>query len=383
MKKVIFALAAVVALAACSKEQTVVMPEGNAIGFNTFVDKATRSVNDPSFTNDSLFDNFGVFGTVEGAELFDDVTVTGSGVGENASWTYTDTQYWIAGAKYNFAAVAPQTVKVDGVDTNVYTDAEYTIETTKDENEKNVYTGTTTLSFVNNGTIDLLYAEATAEGEAGSGNAEQPANGKVGFNFRHVLSKVKFSFENAYNATNATIRVKNVKITDAYASGVATLNSTTAWDPTANSNNLTLNFGNVALTAEDNAATVDQNDEGLALAYNATEESYNELLMIPGAGATAYTVKDANGNEVNKTGYTVTFTVELLVSEQEVAQYTHTIYTDFAPVAGHSYDLKATIDHENIDPAHSQEAIQFTVNTIGNWGTDDNGEAAGDNNKTI
>ena len=378
MKKVIFALAAVVALAACSQEDVIVADKGAAIGFDTFVENSTRSVYDPSYTNAELFANFGVFGTVEGAELFKNKTVKGSGI--NGTWTYEGTQYWIAGAKYNFAAVAPQTLGEGENKRDVYTDASYAVTSSVVEG-KTVYTGTTTLSFANNGKIDLLYAEATAEGEAGSGDAENPANDKVEFNFRHVLSKVKFSFENAYNASNATIRVKDVKILDAYASGVATLNANTAWTPANPS--LELAFGNVALTAEDNAATVAQNKMGLVLECGDVEESYNELLMIPGQGATAYTVKDANGIDVNKTGYTVTFTVELLVSEQEVAQYTHTIYTDFAPVAGHSYDLKATIDHENIDPAHSQEAIQFTVTNIGNWGTDDNGEAAGDNNKVI
>ena len=375
MKKVIFALAAVVALAACSQEDVIVADKGAAIGFDTFVENSTRSVYDPSFTNDEnkMFSDFAVYGYVNDAVLLDGVRVAKDGDGMKADdyagqtktgWKYEGTQYWIAGANYNFNAVAPKTggnwtvVKKDAAD-NVVTNASQT-----------------TLSFTNDGETDLLYAYATAQGK-------NEKNDVVEFNFRHVLSKVKFSFENAYNASNATIRVKDVKITDAYASGVATLNANTSWVPTAKSNNLTLSFGNVALTAEDNAATVDQNKMGLVLKCGDVEESYNELLMIPGQGATAYTVKDANGIDVNKTGYTVTFTVELLVSEQEVAQYTHTIYTDFAPVAGHSYDLKATIDHENIDPAHSQEAIQFTVTNIGNWGTDDNGEAAGDNNKVI
>ena len=364
MKKVIFALAAVVALAACSQEDVIVADKGAAIGFDTFVENSTRSVYDPSYTNAKPFANFGVFGTVEGAELFNNKTVTGSGVGENASWTYAGTQYWIAGAKYNFAAVAPQTVMVNDVKTDVYTNASYAVTSSEVEGEK-VYTGTTTLSFVNNGKIDLLYAEATAEGKAGSGKAENPANPKVGFNFRHVLSKVKFSFENAYNASNATIRVKDVKITDAYASGVATLNANTSWVPTAKSNNLTLSFGNVALTAEDNAATVDSNDKGLALECGDVVESYNELLMIPGAGATE--VKDGE-TVLHEKVYTIQFTVELLVSDQEVAQYPHTIYTTFAPQAGMRYNLKAVINPENIDPEHSQEPILFTVNEIKDWG---------------
>lgn len=346
MKKVIFALAAVVALAACSQEDVIVADKGAAIGFDTFVENSTRSVYDPSYTNSNMFADFAVYGFVEGAVLFDGVQVSKSITNTDLSsaWKYAGTQYWIAGAQYNFNAVAPMT---------------------NGNWEKTAATAeSTTLSFTNNGTTDLLYATAAQEGKA-SGNTV------VGFNFRHVLSKVKFSFENAYNATNATIRVKDVKITDAYASGVATLNANTAWVPAANSNNLTLSFGNAAV----DSATAEE-----AFGNGTTVESYNELLMIPGAGATV--VK--NGEDVlHENVYTIQFTVELLVSEQEVAEYTHTIYTTFVPVAGHSYDLKATINPENIDPAHSQEAIQFTVTNIGNWGADDNGEAEGDNNKTI
>ena len=40
----------------------------------------------------------------------------------------------------------------------------------------------------------------------------------------------------------------------------------------------------------------------------------------------------------------------------------------FAPEAGKSYDLKATINAENIDPEHAQEPIEFTVNALPGWG---------------
>ena len=345
MKKVIFVLAAVVALAACSQEDVIVADKGAAIGFDTFVENSTRSKYDPSYTNDNLFTNFGVFGTVEGAELFNDKTVTGSEI--KGTWTYEGTQYWIAGAKYNFAAVAPQTV--DGK--LVYSDAEYNV--VKNEG---VYTGTTTLSFVNNGKIDLLYAEATAEGQAGSGDAEHPANPKVGFNFRHVLSKVKFSFENKYNASNATIRVENVKITDAYKTADAELNAATNWSNKATATDFVLEFGNAAVTAFDAKEP---------FANGETVESYNELLMIPGAGATD---KEIGG--VSSKVYTITFDVVLLVSKEEIKTYKHTIYTTFAPEAGMRYNLKAVIKPENIDPEHSQEPILFTVNEINDW---DNG----------
>ncbi len=359
MKKVIFALAAVVALAACSQEDVIIADKGAAIGFDTFVENSTRSVNDPSYSSaqgGKMFTDFAVFGYVEGAVLLDGVRVAKNGADMDAddyagqtstAWKYEGTQYWIAGANYNFNAVAPLTggnwEVVENDDDTVFTDA------TK-----------TTISFTNNGTTDLLYATAAQEGKA-SGNAV------VGFNFRHVLSKVKFSFVNDYNASNATIRVKDVKITDAYKTADAELTSVTNWSNQAVESGFVLNFGNAV--ADDATST-----DALAFAYGTTLESYNELLMIPGQGATAFEIKNADNSITPAKGYTIQFTVELLVSEQEVAEYTHTINTAFIPEAGKSYDLKATIKPENIDPEHAQEAIEFTVNSIVDWDEDHDGK---------
>ena len=332
MKKGIFALAAVVALAACSQEDVIVADKGAAIGFDTFVENSTRSVDDPSFTNDEnkMFSDFAVYGYVNGAVLLDGVRVAKEDLEEDqktTGWEYEGTQYWIAGANYNFNAVAPLT---NGGWTKT--------AATKDA---------TTLSFTNNGITDLLYAYATDEGKV-------EGNEAVAFTFRHTLSKVKFSFENAYNATNATIKVRDVKITDAYATGNVVLTNATDWS--TQSGELELAFGNAV--AED-ATSID----ALAFAYNTTLESYNELFMIPGAGPTVVDGKKT---------YTVTFIVDLLVSGTVVKSYGHSINAAFTPEAGNSYNLTATINAENIDPEHKQEPIEFTVNTLPGWGTTNN-----------
>ena len=328
MKKTLLLVAAAVALVACSNEDTLVQQAPEAIGFdNAFVENSTRSVNDPSFDADKMFSDFAVFGFVEGAILFDGTRVAKEDLATDQTktgWEYAGTQYWIAGANYNFNAVAPLTY---GGWTKT--------AATKDA---------TTLSFTNNGTTDLLYAYATAQGEV-SGNAA------VAFTFRHTLSKVKFSFENAYNATNATIKVRDVKITDAYKTGSVVLTNATAWS--AQSGVLELAFGNAVA---DNATSTDAIEFGLHI----TLESYNELFMIPGAGPTVVDEKNT---------YTVTFTVDLIVSGTVVKTYNHTINAVFAPEAGKSYDLKATINAENIDPENKQEPIEFTVNTLPGWGT--------------
>ena len=341
MKKVIFALAAVVALAACSQEDVIVADKGAAIGFDTFVENSTRSVEDPSWSNAKLFKDFGVYGYVENAKLFDNVEVKGSAL--NGDWTYTNTQYWITGAKYNFAAIAPKANAKDGV---------FSVALNGED-----YVGTTVLPFTNvDGKNDLLYAQ-NAQYVAGANGA----NGKVEFNFRHLLSKVKFSFENAYNASNATIRVKNVNITNTWKSATATLGvNSTSWG-SHNDATLNLYFGNAAETAV---------DAEYAYAYSNTVETYNERLMIPGqAPLVTYNKKDAEGNttEVKENVYVVTFTVELLVNGTVVKSYNHTAYANFTPVAGNFYDIKTQINETNIDPNNKQEPIQFTVTNITGW----------------
>ena len=346
MKKVIFALAAVVALAACSQEDVIVADKGAAIGFDTFVENSTRSVYDPSFTNDEnkMFSDFAVFGYVEDAVLFDGVqvakTITNNDL--ESAWRYAGTQYWITGAMYNFNAVAPKT---DGNWTVVKKDADDNVVTDASQ---------TTISFTNDGTTDLLYAKTPVI----EGKAEN--NEMVAFTFRHALSKVKLSFANQYNATNAKIMVKNIEITDPYKTAKAVLTTAANWSDQATAADFKLNFGD----ATDNAATDNKEAAAAAFGFGTTLESYKELLMIPGAGATTQTINDV----VSKV-YTITFVVELYQGESAtpIKTYGHTIYTTFAPEAGMRYNLKAVITPENIDPNHQQEPIEFTVTEIKDW----------------
>ena len=330
MKKIILAALAVASFAACTKTEVVGVTESNAIAFdNAFVDNATKSVNDPSLTSGNLTD-FAVYGFVEGAVLFDGTKVSQDIENDDleSDWKYEGTQYWIAGAQYNFNAVAPMTAG----------------GWTKTE----AVAASTTLSFTNNGTTDLLYATAAQEGKA-------EENAQVAFTFRHVLSKVKFSFENAYNATNATIKVKNIKITNPHKTATVVLTAATAWS-NQTADDLVLEFG---MATDDEATTGVKEDAEVAYAFGKTYESHNELFLIPSA---TYP-------------YNVTFDVDLLVSGQRIDTYTHTVTANFAPVAGNSYDIKAVINATNIDPANEQEPIEFTVSTLPGWGDANNVDA--------
>lgn len=337
MKKIFVAILALAA-AACSNED-IVSVNREAIGFdNAFINNSVRSVVDPSYSNTKLFGDFAVYGYVAGessAAIFDGTQVSGTAL--NGEWTYTGTQYWINGADYTFHAVAPYN--------GGWNKSEAGIESVK-------------LSFTNDGDTDLLFA--TKDYGVYSYNENQPV-GKVGFNFRHVLSKVKFSFVNTYNATNSFLRVSNIKIENAYATANATLNADTAWADHAGT--LELAFGNANTTEDDSAA----------VKFDTTVsevESHNELLLIPGA------VPSFEKDSVVVPGYKVTFTVEVLVGDAVIKTYNHVVAANFTPVAGYTYDLKAELSHENLDPEQPQEPIEFTVTSISEW--DDT-----DENKTI
>ena len=330
MKKTLFAALALVAMASCSNEEVLEMAQKEAIGFdNAFVNNSTRSVNDPSYTNTKLFSNFKVYGYVNGASLWTEgEDVTGSAL--NGEWGYTNTQYWIAGGNYNFYALAPSMAATSNSSAGL------------------------TLNFTNtDGKSDVLYATATRN------NATATGNTKVGFDFKHILSKVKFSFENAYNSTNSSIKVVDIKIHNSYKTGLATLNSTISWGSQTGETEKPLSFGMATDVESTTDATKENEDD--TFEYGVTRESQEELLLIPGDAPT----QKVDGKDV--TGYKVTFTVKLFVGSENVNNYNHTVYVDFNPAASNSYDIKAKIDHTNIDPTGSQQAIEFTVTNITDW----------------
>ena len=333
MKKTLLAILATVAMVACSNDEIVREAAPEAIGFdNAFVNNSTRSVNDPSYSNTNLFHDFAVYGFVENASLFNKVQVSGDTL--NGDWTYTNTQYWIAGANYDFYAVAPYNgnwvIKAD---------------------PKPASTGAQ-ISFTNvNGTQDLLYSGIVeCKGEVSGNDA-------VAFTFKHILSRVKFSFKNGYNASAATIRVRDIKITNAFKTGEATLavddaattnvDETVAWkNQAAGENDFVISFG----AATDLESTTDVKEATVAeYAFGKTVESHSERLLIPGS-------KEWN----------ISFVVDLLVSHEVIKTYSHTAKATIDLKPGMSYDIKAVITAENIDPAHAQEPIEFTA-TMTDW----------------
>ena len=345
MKKTLLAILATVAMVACSNDEIVREAAPEAIGFdNAFVNNSTRSVETPGYTNteEGIFEDFSVYGFVEGATLFNGVEVSKNYDNPKltSGWEYEETQYWIAGANYAFYAVAPH-----------YESVNYWA--VKDQTNP-ASTGATITFTTTDGTQDLLYAPIVAR-QGGDGL------GAVAFNFKHILSRVKFSFKNGYNASAATICVRDIKITNAYATGVATLGANAAtWGDQAGAIAAGVAFGN-ATTVEDYATdATEANLVNYDYAYSKIVESYYERLLIPG-----------------KKEWTISFVVDLLVSDKKIATYPHTAKATIDLAPGMSYDIMAEITATNIDPNHAQEPIEFTA-TMTDW-TD----ATTENNATV
>lgn len=311
---------AVAALAACTSEQTIVAPQNEAIGFDTFVDNSTRA---EDITTNNIA-NFGVYGTVtkggNSALIFNNTKVTKSG----DAFVYSPAQYWIAAAEYDFLAFAP------------YQTGEGATWTYAPANG--------TFSF-NNATAkadqDVVYAYQTKT-TAATLTAENTQ--AVEFTFKHILSKVAFSFTNTFTDGNTSLNVYNVKI------------------------NNTAKTGTMAI-----------DDDGVDAAWVGVDN-----LVVPfGAQAADATAALANGKELKlahhyvipaERMYNITFSVDLYQAGVYLATYNHTIESTINFAKNGNYVLSVKLAPESIDPANPLFPIEFTVNEVEDWR--DNGSVA-------
>lgn len=321
---------AVAALAACTTEQTIVAPQNEAIGFDTFVDNSTRA-ND--VTTETIKDfGFGVYASVTNGAGQSGLILTNEEVSYDGAWGYSNTQYWVAGNDYNFTAIAP------------YTDAKWTYAPKEGKMAQHGV-----ISFNNREAAanqDLVFASASREVTVAP-TAKPEA---VKFTFNHMLSRVRFSFANGFqSAGNIELAVSNVHITDAYAKGTLAVEDgapVAAWTNLANKD-LDVKFGVVAYDNSDvefKATAAERIAEG-------TKLSSEYFYLIPNAAVTAYEVK---------------FDVTLFQAGVEIDKYSHTVELKCAMNLGVSYDIKTTLTEKNTSNEEIYP-IEFTVEAVNNW----------------
>ena len=314
MKKLFVSVLAIAAAVACNTAEIVDLPQNPQINFaNAFVQNATRAdvAADPS-TKTADLAAFNVWGFMDepAGQVFVEELVTKSG----NTWGYTNTQYWVAGHTYYFAALAN------------YTNA--TVDTTGAN-----LLGLGTVTFDNaaaKGAEDLLYAATSVDAQ--NAIPESP----VALTFSHLLSKVKFSFINGFTNELATIDVKNVQITNAPAVGTIDLAVENWWDNDdwTVSGSTTLNFGDVCEK----------------LAINGKQECANECLTIPAAQ-----------------DYTIEFDVVYYQGSVKASEAHKVVNLKGAAFEmGKAYNLSAVIDASNA-AEEELKPIEFTVVEVKDW----------------
>lgn len=294
MKKLFVIALAAIGMAACTQEELVSIKGGDAIVFDdAFLDNATRAAADPSITTANI-DGFNVWAFMDDVNgtVFEAEEVTKSG----DAWTYAHTQYWAPSHNYYFAALAP----ING---------NWTLNTA------NASTlGAGIVNFINaDGGEDLIYAKQFVSTPADI-NA-QPAAVKL--QFQHLLSKVKFTFQNGFTNDNAKVVVKDIKMSAAAAGSIdlAVADYAKGW---VLSGDAVYAFGDLEAT----------------IGRGAKAESANERLMIPASADYRYNIE---------------FTVELYMGEQLAQTFNETTQlTGVELEMGKAYNFSAVLNAANL-----------------------------------
>ena len=265
MKKLFLAIALLASVASCTKDD-VINESKEAIGFgNPFIENSTKAT-DPSYSGTADFTTFKVWGTVNGTVNSSNNTVAifandaVSGTVGSGEWTSTKKNYWIAGANYNFAALANAGTVTLGSDK---------------------LPATVTYTALQG---DLVYAKSIEYTGLESGNP------LVALTFNHLLSLVNFTVKNgSQSATGYSFNVKNIKITGTtegkYYIQAAESKAAGTWEELQNGDYY---FG-TSLTVN-NSTSSDDCDEA--------------LLVIPGTVTVSFDVETCvNGTAIGSKSY--------------------------------------------------------------------------------
>ena len=335
MKTNLFLLGmAAAALVGCTKNEVTDISNSKAIGFETFVNNSTKTVeNDEGKTNTNLSEFYVYGGSAQSQNLFN-----GERVYKGTDWQYDNIKYWVEGSTYKFAAIYP------GASNNLSASFDYgsghlELEATVD----------------NANQYDLVYAERGPITINADNIASQQ---KVSFTLGHILSKLRFVFQkNADFGNNTQLKISNLRVSGANGIagqgilGKATYENTTGnfvWTPAADASNVTF-------TSDQTYTVTDASIVG-----SASEEVGQTFFVIPQAPSQ---------------GFTLNFTVQLQekatlstgeewVNIGEPHNLTATI-NDAQWAANNIYTYTVKLKQANISSAYP---IEFEA-SVSDWGS--------------
>ena len=338
MKRVLLTIAAVAALASCSKDNIVERAPYAPIAFdNAFVNNSTRAAIDGTYSTDKLSE-FQVYGTITTNDSKTANIFAGEPVSKNIddTWKYdaANTQYWIPGNTYNFVAIADGNAD-DGA-TSVST-GDYRMPTAIELLDATMQ-------------HDVLYAEQK--------NITDSPNGfpsSVEFTFNHIMAKAKVTVKNTIETNSGySYKVSGITLNNTAKNGTYDIANGT-WSKATTPAYYNCPFGNAVVTAANIAANAPADFIG----FGESLESNFEWLIVP-------TFKGDDTTEIK-----ITFTRDYYYSSDGgttnvlVRSETNTVSAKKKIEAGHAYNFVIKLGNPG-------EPIKFTVESITDWDTDHN-----------
>ena len=312
MKNSLFLLgaAAIAALSSCSQSEVMEVAENRAIGFNTFVNNNTRAVTEITTASLSKFYVFGDYD--DGASVaFNNTEVGGASGG---TYTPVNPAYWQTSKTYEFGAYS---------------------NGNGDQLTASFSNGALTISgYSVDNTKDLIAATASDVAAPAAGEEKN-----VPLTFKHLLSKVKFTFSTTAVPEAFRMEVSNLKF-----SGIKTA--------------ATCVFSNNAISTDWSGTDGEYSIATLRdYAVTGGSESTEDILVIPQA------------NTGIKASFTVTIYDQATDKQIATNDFTASLAcTETEWVEGNVYNYTAEINPDDVDD--QMKEIKFTVTEVEEWQPD-------------
>lgn len=335
MKKsfLMFGVAAM-ALASCTQNEVVEYAENRAIQFDTFVNNNTRA--EGVEVTAANIENFWVYGAYNNTDSWvpalTNVQVERSGSEAPYTWTPKELAYWKTNKSYNFAAYANGKTGFSDEDASKVS---YEAVSNK-------------LTFTNYsaGTNDLVATTVSGKSWDGQGT---PA--EVALTFKHMLSKVMFTFK-----TNAskdyTMKVTNLQIDNtAIQTATGTLTEqTVAW----------ASSGTQDVYSYDGIDDYADGTQGADGYFSKTSVARYVIPQTNTSLTASFTVSVYDASSAETPLYTKPFTGVSLKYTASTDKGTTGKWTE-----GMVYNYIAVINPDQLNS--NAKPIQFTVTTVDPW----------------
>lgn len=335
MKKSIFLLGvAVAAMTSCSNDELLeqVQPVQKAIGFESWVNKPTKAVNDVTAGTLEEFYVFGYFTKDDDATetVFDNIAVLKTDENDHNGWDVQAEELWTNNA-YSFAAYA----NGNGTGGQETTDGDKLNDVEFGEDELTI-----TGYSLDDKDILAAFSKVDAIEETEVENRQD-----VSMTFGHLLSKVSFKFTYAEAKQNIKVQITDISLNVPSKATCTATSSETTW--TAHEGSKVYSFTN------DDVSKF----QAITNANSGNIELSDEFYVLP--------------NKIE--GAVLTFTATYMDTSQDdavVREKTYSLPLSNGTVNSAAYDWIANNVYQyNVSLPFSPLYIDFTVGGITDWNT--------------